>query len=163
MLESVFQWIVATILSIIGLIITGVVTKVVIPRFVEYLSAKTNCENMKTVIADLGDTVSTSVAFLNQTVVSRIKEEGKWNSESQKLVLKAAVSEVMQSLSHTTRDIIHEDRLNLEQIVTRRIEAELDNRKLLISQHEAPAPVSTWEQYFSDSLDNIDFGRTGNI
>jgi hypothetical protein len=148
MLSELLQW----VFGLAATIITAVVTGVLIPRIVKYINAKIDCERMQTMITDLGSTVSTSVAFINQTVVDKVKSEGRWNSESQKLVLNAAVNEVMNNLSAMTKDIILEDKLDLKQIVTRRVEAELDKRKLLVATKEVPSQPNIWDSYFSNTL-----------
>jgi len=123
-MDMVLQW----VLGVLATIITAIISGVLIPMVVKYLNAKTNNENVQAVITELGETVSTSVGYINKTIVDQAKEGGTWNDEAKSLALKEAVKNVIEGLSLTTKEIIGHDKLDLENIVIRRIEAELDAR-----------------------------------
>lgn len=119
------EWILELSSSLVTLIVSGVL----IPFIVNFLKSKTDNEKLQSVIRDLGCTVATSVDFITRTIVNIAKEEGTWNAEKKRYALQCAIDEVMRGLSHQTKQIIKNDKLDLQGLILRRIEAELEARK----------------------------------
>lgn len=122
--DIILQW----ILGIAATLITTACS-VLIPMLVKYLGAKTNNENLQSVLSDLGETVETSVGYIAQRIVDQAKKDGTWNSSMQKIVLDEGIREVMNSLSKKTIAFVEKDGLDLKHIIERRIEDEISKRK----------------------------------
>lgn len=129
-MDPVLQW----LLGIISTLVVTLFSGVVVPLLVKYLNAKTNNENVQSIVTELGDTVSSTVGFINQTLVNQLKADGKWDSEAQSRVLSAAVQEAVAGLSAKTMSLLGKDGLDVEHIIMRRIEAEIEKRKKLPQQ-----------------------------
>lgn len=119
--NTVLSW----FLSILGTIITTVL----LPYFISWLKTKTTNEKMHYVIDELSQTVTTSVAYVNQTFVDQLKADGKFDEEHQKEALKLAIDDVFNSLSTKTVSILQSDELDVVGIVTKYIEAEIKRNK----------------------------------
>lgn len=124
-MEIVLNYLIEIVCSIICVI----VTTVLLPRFSRWLQAKSNSEILDAVICDLTSTVSTSVNMVEQTVVSQLKADGKWDSESQKNALKIALDEVIANLAESTISALGNNAEAIERVVTRYIESYIQQSK----------------------------------
>jgi len=123
-MHEVLQW----LLGLLAATVSAVVTGVLIPALVRWLNSKTHHEKQKAVITEIGNLVSQSVSFIEQTVVSQLKADGGWNAEGQKEALNRAVQNVFDHISDKTRNIISANTVDIESFIIQSIEAEIERR-----------------------------------
>lgn len=115
-------WLVFTLL-------TTIITTILIPLLSKWIISKTQNEQLKAVIADITETVRTSVNYLEQTSVAKYKSDGNWDIKSQREVLNIAVNEVMNNLLDTTKKIIKDNNINIYDLIVRHIESYIRSNK----------------------------------
>lgn len=124
-----------TILNyLILFIITGlaaIITTVLLPKLNQWLKSKTENEKLQSVISDITTTVRTTVDELEQTMVSKYKEQGKWDVEAQKQVLSEAVQKVISGLLNSTKETLEENGVDVLNLIIRYIEAYIKKEKEL--------------------------------
>jgi len=116
------------VLGLLATVITSVVTCVLIPNLVTWLKTKTQSERLHTVFAELGDTVSTGVSFIEQTFVKQMKKDGKWDAKSQRQAFSLALDYVLCNLTTTSKTLLENNIMDLIEFIGSRIEAEVCNR-----------------------------------
>jgi uncharacterized membrane protein len=120
--QIVFEFIKAA-LGLAGTILTVVL----IPKLTQYINSKIHNEKLNSVILDLSNSAAVVVSYLEQTMVTQLKEDGKWNSESQKAVLGKAVDLVIQRLAKKTITTLKNDSIDVIPLVTSYIEAQINS------------------------------------
>lgn len=113
-------------LVVLGTVVTGVL----LPALTTWLKSKISNEQLKAVIADLSHTVSTSVKWVEQTMVWQLKQDGKWDLDSQQQVLATCAAEVVKNLTNDTKRLLSKENIDLEAIVIRYIESQISAGKL---------------------------------
>jgi hypothetical protein len=84
---------------------------------------------MQSYVQDITMTVATTVNCLEQTMVAQYKNDGNWNKETQQKVLDAAVKQVMDSVTMQTKQLIEDQRIDMQALVTRYIESYIIQQK----------------------------------
>ena len=115
--------------SIIELTFTGIsatITIVLLPAVAAWLKSKTENQQLQSIITDIASAVSTCVDHSEQTLVSSLKKEGKWNKETQSAVLESVTQSVINSLLDTTKQVIADNGINIETLVVQHIEAYIE-------------------------------------
>ena len=115
-------WLVFTLL-------TTIITIILIPLLSKWIISKTQNEQLKAVIADITETVRTSVNYLERTSVAKYKSDGNWDIKSQREVLNIAVNEVMNNLLDTTKKTIKDNNINIYDLIVRHIESYIRSNK----------------------------------
>mgnify|MGYP001046799162 FL=1 len=115
-------WLVFTLL-------TTIITTILIPLLSKWIISKTQNEQLKAVIADITETVRTSVNYLERTSVAKYKSDGNWDIKSQREVLNIAVNEVMNNLLDTTKKTIKDNNINIYDLIVRHIESYIRSNK----------------------------------
>lgn len=118
-----------TLLGVLATFFTGLITVVLLPAISRWLSAKTNNQNIQTVIDELTQTVQTSVGYINQTFVNQLKADGKFDADNQEEALRLAAEDVLNNLSLKTKELLGKDGIDLQNIIIRYIEAQIANSK----------------------------------
>lgn len=118
-----------TFLGILATFFTGLITVVLLPAISRWLSAKTNSQNIQTVIDELTQTVQTSVGYINQTFVNQLKADGKFDADNQEEALRRAVEDVVNNLSLKTKELLGKDGIDIQNIIIRYIEAQISSSK----------------------------------
>lgn len=126
MSETIINALVELTMSVVFLLISTVV----IPTVFAWLKSKTENEKMKAVIGDIEKTAQTSVDMIEQTMVKQFKADGEWDIKTQKQVLEAAVSEVVENLTASTVKYLQSENTNIRDIATRYIESYIASKKL---------------------------------
>lgn len=110
-------------------IITSIITKVLLPELTLWIQSKVQNERLKAYIQDISTTVSTTVDFLEQTMVSQYKADGSWNKDTQEAVLQTAVQQVMDSITIQTKHMIEDQGIDVKSLITRHIESYIIENK----------------------------------
>ena len=121
--------IITSLIGVLCTIITAVTTTILIPSLSKWLKSKTNNEILKGVIDDITQTVQTSVGMFEQTMVKQLKADGKWNAESQSMVLRAAVQETVSNLSSKTIKALNDEKSDVNELIIRYIESYIYSQK----------------------------------
>lgn len=112
-------------LSLLG----TVITTIILPAILELIKGKIKNEKLKHVVDELGITVATSVAYVNQTFVDQLKKDGCFDVDKQKEAFNAAVNYALNSLTETTKKIIESEGVDLQELIEKRIEAYINSLK----------------------------------
>nr|DAG57658.1 MAG TPA: hypothetical protein [Caudoviricetes sp.] len=115
------------VIAFVFTVMCGIATTIVIPALGRWLRSKTNSEIIQYGINELSQTVITSVDYLEQTVVSELKNTEQWNADSQKYVLNMAVNTVINGLTKATKSVLEQG--DIDATVKRYIEAYIQSKK----------------------------------
>lgn len=117
--------------GLIGALVTfisGLLTTVILPTFVKWMSARTHNQAVLTVMNELAGLAQTSVEHIEQTIVWELKESGKWDADSQRQALALAVNECLTNISTKTTKLLSKDGIDLEGLIIRYVEAYIGKR-----------------------------------
>lgn len=126
-----------SIIELTFTVISATITIVLLPAVAAWLKSKTENQQLQSIITDIASAVSTCVDHSEQTLVSSLKKEGKWNKETQSAVLESVTQSVINSLLDTTKQVIADNGINIETLVVQHIEAYIQSKK---SGVEVPLP-----------------------
>lgn len=112
------------VLSLLGTLITSII----IPVVFRLLAAKTKNEKLKMVMEEIANTTKSSVSYTNQTFVDQLKHDGKFDAEAQKEAMLRSTNYTFDTLTASTKKIIEQEGINLDLLVKKYIEADIDDR-----------------------------------
>lgn len=118
-------------------VISAVITIVLLPAVAAWLKSKTENQQIQSIIMDITSAVATCVDHSEQTLVSTLKQEGKWDKASQQAVLESVTQNVINSLLDTTKKVVADNSIDLQALVVQHIEAYILSKKNGI---EVPLP-----------------------
>ena len=125
MSEIILKYLIAGAITIIS----SIITSVLLPAISAWIQSKIQNERMQSYVQDITMTVATTVNCLEQTMVAQYKNDGNWNKETQQKVLDAAVKQVMDSVTMQTKQLIEDQRIDMQALVTRYIESYIIQQK----------------------------------
>ena len=125
MSEIILKYLIAGAITIIS----SIITSVLLPAISAWIQSKIQNERMQSYVQDITMTVATTVNCLEQTMVAQYKNDGNWNKETQKKVLDAAVKQVMDSVTMQTKQLIVDQCIDMQALVTRYIESYIIQQK----------------------------------
>lgn len=113
-----------------GLLTIGllVITGILVPKLKELVDSKINNIKMQTATEELLKQVDVAVNYIEQTMVTQLKEEGKWDSQKQKKVLFKATKSVISNLSNSTIKYLSESRPDIEGMIVEYIESNISTK-----------------------------------
>lgn len=93
----------------------------------------TQIDNMelKELLAEVTDAVSTAVTYTSQTYVDALKKEGIFDVEAQKIALETSLNMAISLLSESARSALATIYGNLDDYLVSKIEAEVRNQKMI--------------------------------
>lgn len=118
---ELFMW----FLGILGTVITSVI----LPYLVTLIKSKVKNEKLNHVISELGDTVISSVDYINQTFVDQLKKDGKFDEKAQKEALSRAIMTVLNTLTNNTKKILEKEGIDINLLIEKLIEAYINEKK----------------------------------
>ena len=121
--------IIKNLINIGILVLGGIVTKVLLPRLVNWLQTKTENELLHAVIDELSKTAETAVGLVQQTYTNQIKSAGVWTEETVRQARLLAVGIVRKNLTDTAVNFLIENTEDIEETITRYVESNLYNLK----------------------------------
>lgn len=125
MADVILKYLIATAITVLS----SIITSILLPALSAWIQSKIQNERLKTYVQDITNTVATTVNSLEQTMVSQYKADGAWDKDAQNAVLEAAVKQVMDSVTIQTRDMINEQGIDMQTLVTSYIEAYIREQK----------------------------------
>lgn len=125
MSEIILKYLIAGAITIIS----SIITSVLLPAISAWIQSKIQNERMQSYVQDITMTVATTVNCLEQTMVAQYKADGKWDKDTQQKVLDAAVKQVMDSVTMQTKQLIEDQRIDMQALVTRYIESYIIQQK----------------------------------
>lgn len=117
------------VIEIVIATLTTVVVSVLLPKLKEYITSRIENEKFKSAISEIETVVSTSVQYVNQTLVDDLKKNNKWDAASQKEAFELALKTVMENLSHETEAYLAANSDNMVNTLTKYIEAAVNKEK----------------------------------
>lgn len=94
-----------------------------------YFSARAQSETAKKYLADIGDAITTAVAYTSQTYVDNLKKSEKFTKENQKEALQKAVEKAQELMTAEAAAFIETAYGDLTTYLQARIEAEVRAQK----------------------------------
>lgn len=125
MSEIILKYLIAGAITIIS----SIITSVLLPAISTWIQSKIQNERMQSYVQDITMTVATTVNCLEQTMVAQYKADGKWDTAAQEKVLETAVKQVMDSVTMQTKQLIEDQRIDMQALVTRYIESYIIQQK----------------------------------
>lgn len=125
MSEIILKYLIAGAITIIS----SIITSVLLPAISTWIQSKIQNERMQSYVQDITMTVATTVNCLEQTMVAQYKNDGSWNKDTQQKVLDAAVKQVMDSVTMQTKQLIEDQCIDMQALVTRYIESYIIQQK----------------------------------
>lgn len=122
-MNSAIQIIMNNMIELGIIIISGIVTKVIVPEISRRIKASTESELLKSAMDEMQKTAESVVGYLEQTTVKQLKADGKWNTESQQDVICDAIEMMISDLSIRTTDFVEENGADIRDIVERYLES----------------------------------------
>ena len=117
------------ILQAVITITSAIITTVLLPLLAQWLTSKTTNQKLQTAIRDLTQTVATVVDCTEQTMVSQLKADNRWNYEAQSQVLNYAVEHIIENLSTSTTKWPEANSTNITATVQQYVEAYIFSKK----------------------------------
>ena len=117
------------ILQAVITIASAMITTVLLPLLAQWLTSKTTNQKLQTAIRDLTQTVATVVDCTEQTMVSQLKADNRWNYETQSQVLNYAVEHIIENLSTSTTKWLEDNSTNITATVQQYVEAYIFSKK----------------------------------
>ena len=117
------------ILQAVITITSAIITTVLLPLLAQWLTSKTTNQKLQTAIRDLTQTVATVVDCTEQTMVSQLKADNRWNYEAQSQVLNYAVEHIIENLSTSTTKWLEANSTNITATVQQYVEAYIFSKK----------------------------------
>lgn len=121
MKDIILQNLVSLVFSIISIIL--------LPMLSSWIKSKTQNERLKSMITDVESNVRTCVDYVEQVMVSGMKNDGEWTDESKKLVLKECVSRICDSILDSTKQTLQENQIDITDYITSHVEAYIQSKK----------------------------------
>lgn len=128
------EQLISEVLELVLGLIAAIVTGVLLPKLAQLVTSKVQNETLNNVVFDLSNSAAVVVNYLEQTMVSQLKKDGKWNSETQKEVLDKAVELVLERLADKTISTLDKNSTNVTNLIVSYIEA-------YINGTHSPTPV----------------------
>ena len=123
------EQIITKCIELVFTVLATVIVSVLLPAVKAWLQSKTDNERIKSIINDVTSAVATCVDHAEQTMVSTLKAEGKWNPDTQQQVLDTVIENVVNSLLDNTKSIIENNNIDLEALISQHIEAYIQSKK----------------------------------
>lgn len=142
------EQLISEVLELVLGLIAAVVTGVLLPKLAQLVTSKVQNETLNNVVFDLSNSAAVVVNYLEQTMVSQLKKDGKWNSETQKEVLDKAVELVLERLADKTISTLDKNSTNVTNLIVSYIEA-------YINGTHVPAPIDLISSPLSSEDDEI--------
>lgn len=118
-----------TLIELAAVIISTVITVTILPKFKALINSRIENEKYRNAIEDITDKVSVSVNYIEQTMVTQLKADGKWNSETQQEALSKAVETVLANISESTLSYLTDNISDIAGFITQNIESQILNLK----------------------------------
>lgn len=100
-----------------------------IKRKAEQIGAQTDSLELKSLIEQVADAVSTAVTYTSQTFVDSLKRNGLFDTDAQKQALQMSLDKATSLLSDVAKEALEEVYGDLNEYLTSKIEAEVRNQK----------------------------------
>lgn len=117
----------AIVLAVIPLC-AGYVIKLIKTK-AEQIGAQTDSLELKSLLEQVADAVSTAVTYTSQTFVDSLKKNGLFDTEAQKQALQMSLDKATALLSAVAKEALEDVYGDLNDYLTSRIEAEVRNQK----------------------------------
>lgn len=102
----------------------------------EILKEKAESDKTKAYFEQIGDAVKTAVSCTSQTYVDSLKKGGEFNKEEQKAALLKSLEATRQSLSPWVKNFIITTYGDMDEYLTRMIEAEVRKQKISVGSEQ---------------------------
>lgn len=97
----------------------------------EQIGAQIDNMELKELLAEVTDAVSTAVTYTSQTYVDALKKGGIFDVEAQKTALETSLKMAISLLSESARSALATIYGNLDDYLVSKIEAEVRNQKMI--------------------------------
>lgn len=97
------------------------------------IGAQTDSLEVKELLDEVTDAVTTAVTYTSQTYVDALKKNGIFDTDAQKAALQKSLDKAISLLSESARSALAEIYGDLNEYLTSKIEAEVRNQKTALS------------------------------
>ena len=97
------------------------------------IAAETDSVELKNLLEQVTDAVTTAVTYTSQTFVDALKKDGLFDADAQKEALQKSLDKAVSLLSETAQSTLEEIYGNLNDYLTSKIEAEVRSQKITLT------------------------------
>lgn len=94
-----------------------------------WIGTKTKSEKIRTALSEFQTVLEDGVGYIEQTYVKLAKETETWNREEQVYALNSCIKYIKKNLTQKTLDILTEDKKDIEEWITAKIESYISSLK----------------------------------
>ena len=106
------------------------------------IAAETDSVELKNLLEQVTDAVTTAVTYTSQTFVDALKKDGLFDADAQKEALQKSLDKAVSLLSETAQSTLEEIYGNLNDYLTSKIEAEVRSQKITLTAVTGSAAAS---------------------
>lgn len=110
-------------------LVFSVISIILLPLISNWIKSKIQNENLKAMISDVEQNVRTCVDYVEQVMVSKIKDTTEWDEDTQKQALQEAVSRVCDSILDSTKRTLEANQIDITDYITTHVEAYIQSKK----------------------------------
>lgn len=96
---------------------------------VAWISAKTKSEKIQLALQEFQTVLEDGIGYVEQTFVRLTKQDGTWNEATQREALESCIEYIQSNLSQKAYELLTEDKADIEDWITAKIEAYLSYSK----------------------------------
>lgn len=123
------QEITTKVVEIVIAAVSVLITTVLVPALSNWIKSKTENQKARTAIDSLSYAVNTAVDYVEQTMVTQLKKDGKWDTASQEVALQRAATIAMGQLSTAATDYLTKNGNDIKDTIIKYIEANILSKK----------------------------------
>lgn len=120
------------------------------------IAAETDSVELKNLLEQVTDAVTTAVTYTSQTFVDALKKEGLFDADAQKEALQKSLDKAVSLLSETAQSTLEEIYGNLNDYLTSKIEAEVRSQKITLTAVTGSAAADSPETVVVESRTGVD-------
>lgn len=110
-------------------LVFSVISIILLPLISNWIKSKIQNENLKAMISDVEQNVRTCVDYVEQVMVSKLKDTSEWDRDTQKQALQEAVSRVCDSILDSTKRTLEANQIDITDYITTHVEAYIQSKK----------------------------------
>lgn len=122
----------------------------------DQIASEIDNAELKNLLAQVSDAVTTAVTYTSQTFVDTLKKDGLFDAEAQKEALQKSLDKALSLLSVPAQNALEEIYGNLNDYLTSKIEAEVRSQKITLTAVTGSTSASSPETVVVESKTGVD-------
>lgn len=123
------QPLVTNLIECVIVVLNAAIVTVLLPAFFDWIKVKIHNQKLNDALDEIENAAKVAVDYVEQTIVTQLKKDGKWNSETQKEAFQTALKTVLNNLTNQTSDYLKNNKISIADTVTKYIESAILHSK----------------------------------